>query len=359
MKITLFIGSLSGGGAERVTCNLANYLSKVGHDVNVMVVSEDSTTYYLNKEIAIYSLSGRFKKNNPLISVYRFFRFITYLIKNKCDTYIVMLPRTTILLLKYNYLTKARIIATQRIMPSSLNISNQNLLKKYSSKADGWVFQTEEQFEWFKKCNLSSKTIIIPNAINADFFHPIYQGEKRPVIVTAGRMTEQKNQHLLLKAFAQIKSYYPNYTIVIYGKGPKEESLREITKDLGLSEIVKMPGYTNNIGDCIKDATLFVLSSNYEGMPNALMEAMALGLPCISTDCDGGGARFLIEDGVNGLLVPKNDVDAMAKAMKRILDNPDFASSLGNNAHKICERLAPEKIYGEWELFIEKIVECD
>ncbi len=86
------------------------------------------------------------------------------------------------------------------------------------------------------------------------------------------------------------------------------------------------------------------------------MEAMALGLPCISTDCDGGGARFLIEDGVNGLLVPKNDVDALARAMTRLLDNPEFARTLGQNAHKICERLSPEKIYGEWESFIESVV---
>ena len=102
---------------------------------------------------------------------------------------------------------------------------------------------------------------------------------------------------------------------------------------------------------------MFVLSSDYEGMPNALMEAMASGLPCVSTDCGGGGARFLIRDGENGFLVPKGDEEALADAMRKILSDKELADMLGNNARKLQETLAPEKIYGEWEAFIKEIVE--
>ena len=90
-------------------------------------------------------------------------------------------------------------------------------------------------------------------------------------------------------------------------------------------------------------------------MPNTLMEAMALGLPCISTDCDGGGAAFLIENEKNGLLVPKGDVEALANAMRRMLSDKEFAEQCGKEAHKICERLAPEKVYGQWEIFIKEV----
>ena len=102
---------------------------------------------------------------------------------------------------------------------------------------------------------------------------------------------------------------------------------------------------------------MFVLSSDYEGMPNALMEAMASGLPCVSTDCGGGGARFLIENGENGILVPQRDEDALAAAMEKILSDETLAAKLGENARKLQETLAPEKIYGEWESFIKQIVE--
>ena len=105
---------------------------------------------------------------------------------------------------------------------------------------------------------------------------------------------------------------------------------------------------------CIRDR--FVLSSDFEGMPNALMEAMALGVPCISTDCKGGGARFLIKNGTNGLLTPIGDVEALQTAMEKILSDQFFADNLSHNAHKLCETHSPEKIYAEWENLIKKVV---
>ena len=108
----------------------------------------------------------------------------------------------------------------------------------------------------------------------------------------------------------------------------------------------------------LEKASMFVLSSDYEGMPNALMEAMASGLPCVSTDCGGGGARFLVQNGDNGILIPQKDEVALASAMEKILSDESLSAKLGENARKLQETLAPEKIYGEWERFIlEKIEE--
>jgi len=357
MKITLFIGGLSGGGAERVTCNLANYLAEKKHEVEILTVSNEASTYLLTSRVTRYSLTSSFIPKSFLRTAVRVLRFSFYLLTNKRDVYIVFLPKTTFMLLNLRFLTKAKIIAGQRISPSSLKGSTQNKLKKYARKADAWTFQTQEQLDWFGNTCDSARTLVIPNAINPEFIKASYEGSRKPRIVTAGRMTKQKNQELLLRAFEKIKDNFPWVSIELYGEGPEHQTLQRVAEGMGMQNRIIFHGYTSELGERIKDASLFVLSSDYEGMPNALMEAMALGLPCISTDCEGGGARFLIKNEKNGLLVPKGDVDALAAAIDRMLSDREFAESCGREAHKICERLAPEKIYGEWEQFIKEVVE--
>lgn len=360
MNITFFIGGLSGGGAERVTCSLANYLANHGHVIKIVTMSDDTPTYAIDSKIKrVHLLQTSERKNVIYNSGLRLYRFINHLLKNKVDAYVVMLPITTIMFLRLRWLTNAKVIAAERVDPSQYQINKQRLLKSLAHKADGWVFQTEEEYNWYGKTTGKALISIIPNAINIDFIRETYQGDRMKTIVTAGRLTNQKNQALLVKSFAQISSIFPEYKLIIYGEGNLKGDLAETAIQLGVKDKVILPGYTTNIEDRIKDASLFVLSSDFEGMPNALMEAMALGLPCISTDCDGGGAKFLIENEKNGLLVPKGDVDALAAAMERMLSDRGFAEQCGQEAHKICERLAPEKIYGEWESFIKEIVESN
>ncbi len=357
MKITFFIGGLSGGGAERVTCNLASYLANRGHEIKVLTMSDDKPSYAIaNKVQRIPLLVTSERKNIIYNSVLRLYRFIKHLRKSKVDAYVVMLPVTTIMLLRLRFLTKAKVIAAERVDPAQYPVKKQKQLKALARKADGWVFQTEEERNWYDESTGNASVKIIPNAINLDFIRPAYTGVRRKVIVSAGRMSVQKNQELLVRAFATISNDFPDYLLVIYGEGEKRTTLTSIANEFGIKDKLQLPGYSINIGEEIKDASLFVLSSDFEGMPNALMEAMALGLPCISTDCDGGGAKFLIDNEKNGLLVPKGDAGALAAAMIRMLSDREFAEQCGQEAHKICELLAPEKIYGEWERFVKEIV---
>lgn len=356
MKITFYIGGLSGGGAERVTCNLASYLARKGHEIKILTMSDAPATYaFDNNVLRVPLLKYTERKGMLYNSILRIKRLITHLRKDKVDVYVVMLPVTTILLLRLSWLTKSKIIAAERVDPSIYPSGKQKQLKSLAKKADGWVFQTEEERAWYGETTGKVDVRIIPNAINPDFIRKPYQGERKKTIVTAGRLSEQKNHILLLKAFARVSSKYPDFQLIIYGGGDQKEKIEETIKQLNVEEKVTLPGYTTNIGDKIKDASLFVLSSDYEGMPNALMEAMALGLPCISTDCDGGGAAFLIDNEKNGLLVPKGDVDALAAAMKRMISDREFAENCGKEAHIICDRLAPEKVYGQWEEFIKNV----
>ena len=358
MKVTLFIGSLYGGGAERVTCNLASYLVQHGHQAEILTMSETEKAYELDERVSVKTLlSLEERKNTAMNTFIRMPKFWRYLKTSDTDVYIVMLPKTTIMLLMFQWLTKAKVIAAERVDPASYSKRIAKMLKKYAKRADGWVFQTKDAKKWYGNVIKNCKSIVIPNAVNPVFIRPQYEGKKRKIIAGAGRLDVQKNFGLLIRAFVKIAPEFPEYNLTIYGKGDKEQELKSFVDSLGLRGRVEFPGNIRNIAEEMEKNTMFVLSSDFEGMPNALMEAMALGLPCISTDCPCGGPRYLIRDGVNGLLVPVGDADEMAEAMKKILSDSNTAENMGKEAMKIAKDLAPDKIYGMWEKFIVSIAE--
>lgn len=358
MKLTIFIGGISGGGAERVCCNLADYLAEKGHEVSILTMADDEPTYGLNKKVRRISLLKDSERKNFLYNSFiRYKRLKHYVSKTECDSYLVMLPITILILYSLKNKIKGKIIASERNMPTLYPKWQQTAMKIISGKIDGWIFQTNQQKDWYGKALRNVTYEIIPNAINKEFltYHlpNIYNKNN---IVSVGRLNKQKNQELLINAFANIHSKFPNYKLVIYGEGPLKEHLKQIAIDKNISEFVQFPGFTKNIIDSVCGCALFVLTSNYEGIPNALIEAMALGVPCISTDCNGGGARLLIENCVNGIIVPINDVDSLSTSMEKILSNQSLANKYGEEARQICNKLSPENIYYQWEQFIiEKI----
>ena len=180
-----------------------------------------------------------------------------------------------------------------------------------------------------------------------------YTGEREKIIVTTGRLNKHKNHSLLICAFKRIVAFFPDYRIIIYGEGPERLNDEILIRKLGLQEYVLLPGTTNNVPEKIYKASLYVLTSDFEGMPNSLMEAMALGLPCISTDCPCGGPRELIVSGKNGMLVPVGDEDALANAMKKLLNDERYAIELGKNAMKIREELSMDIICRKWYEYLK------
>lgn len=354
MKIALFIGGLYGGGAERVMCNLANHLFRKGHEIDIITMSESKSHYVLESGVHNSILLKESERKGKIRdSLKRFCRLSRYIRKETRDCYVVMLPITTILLLLLSNRKTAPIIAAERGDPSKYSRIVQLLLRKLANRAQLFVFQTETVRDWYK--GRIKDCVVIPNAINEQFIREEYTGNRKPVIVGAGRLTEQKNFSLLITAFARVASEFPEYNLIIYGKGPKENELLSLVKSLDLSDRVSLPGQIDNMPEEMEKASMFVLSSDYEGMPNVLMEAMALGLPCVSTDCDGGGAKFLIENDRNGLLVSKNDADALYEAIVKILKDHELAKSLGHQARRIIDKLNPDKIYDLWEQTIASL----
>lgn len=359
MRIVLFISALSGGGAERVVCNLANHLSKRGHNIEIMTMGSRMPAEELDtgiKEIVL--LSNEEKSNVIKNNIKRIVRLKQFMKKENVDAYVVMLPKLIQMMLFFAGTTNAPIIVSERADPSKYSMQTQRGIRMLISRASGIVFQMEDASRWYAPY-LSEQICkrIIPNAINPTFIRPPYTGKRERTVVAAGRLNQQKNFGLLIRAFAKNSKDFPEYRLIIYGQGEKLDELKKLASELEVDDKVDFPGYVENMAEHLEKASMFVLSSNYEGMPNALMEAMAVGVPCISTDCDGGGARFLIENGVNGLLVPKEDVDVMADAMKRIINEKELAEYISHNARKLQEELSAEKIYGQWEELIKEVVE--
>ena len=362
MKITLFIGYLSGGGAERVAVNLAGFLNSKGHDVTVLTYDNMASAYEIPQGVKREFIFKKRRKPNFFDNVMMKLRStgLDFLIcekffrTHKTDCYIVMLRNPTIDILTHADRVKCPIIVSERNYPESYSEEIKAKLKSLSKRADGYVLQTEFVRKWYGLDKDNS--IVIPNAINKEFLDiKPFKGERRKAIVTAGRLVAAKNHELLIKAFA--KAGLNDYVLEIYGEGQTLDSLTVLAEQCGVKDRVIFKGFSKNIKEDIRDASLFVLSSDFEGLPNALIEAMAIGLPCITTDFDGGGARELICDGKEGVIVPKGDEDSLSAAIKKVVGDKSLSETLAENAVAKVGNFSPEKIYSMWEDYIFKI--CD
>ena len=173
-----------------------------------------------------------------------------------------------------------------------------------------------------------------------------------------GRLVFFKNQTMLVHAFSKVHEKHPDYVLKIYGPDSGDgakTSIKEAIHEHHLEDAVFLMGDCSTLEKEIRDAACFAFSSDYEGMPNALMEAMALGLPVISTDCRPGAPRMLIQSGENGLLVPVGDTDRMAQAILYMIENPQKAQAMGERARRIRERANEEIIYRQWRDFLLEV----
>lgn len=225
--------------------------------------------------------------------------------------------------------------------------------KPWFRLADGAVFQLKKVGEYYS--NIKGRTVVIPNPVtikNAIRVKPFEEREK--TIVTLGRLDIfQKRQDVLIRAFAQFYQEHTEYKLIIYGQGPDENRLRGLVATLGLQDCVIFFGNTSTPLKAIEKAKIFVLSSDFEGIPNSLMEAMAIGLPCIATDCRPGGSALLIENMVNGLLCPRGDTEELAKCMSWLVEHPKDADRMGGEAQKISARFSEESISKMWSEYVQ------
>ena len=358
MKIMFFIPTLLSGGAERVVSVLSNGFNKIGNEVIISLISNDGCCYELDKNIKIESLNcDSLLSKSPLKRIkLRLSKIKNAVLKHQPDVVISFMANTNIDVCLALKKLSTKIIVSERNDPKLDPPSKlKKLLRKIAYKrADGFVFQTEDAKNYFnKKIQNASKVILNPLT---ETICDAYQGERENRIVAVGRLNAQKNYPLLINAFEKFSKTHQDFILEIYGKGNLEEKIKALIDEKGLTDKVILKGYSSNVHESIKKAGFYVMSSDFEGMPNALMEAMALGLPCISTDCPCGGPRMMINNCENGLLVPVQDEDKLLQAMLMLADNKEYANRLGETAVKIREKVSVDKIIKEWLDYIEKVL---
>ena len=355
-KIIFYINVLCKGGAERVILQLARRFSCEGYKSIIVTSFEAKDEYEVPEGVERISMEkeetprSRLKKN-----IFRIKALREICKREKPDLLISFMQEPNF----------RAILATLGLPVKTLVSVRNDPSREYAGKvgkivgkfilpmADGCVFQTSDAQAWFPK-RLQKKSAIIMNEVSETFFNVTRENTSN--IVTVGRLSEQKNHKMLIRAFGSIASKHPDQNLLIYGEGNARHELEQLIESLNLDERVMLMGNTSDVPGVLSKASIFVLSSDYEGMPNALLEALAVGVPSVSTDCPCGGPKSIIEHGANGLLVPVGNQAAIADAMDKLLSDNNFAQKIGFMAKERASLYAPDKIFDMWKTFAEGIM---
>lgn len=351
MKI-VFLSYLHGfGGAEKQNVMLANAMVERGHDVTLISISADNNCYHLDERVKYIYLPDR--KTNAVRIVSRYQDIKKKLKEIRPDITVNFWFQSTYMTAFMKKSITGKVVYSERGDPGDKEYNGMmGIIRSLTlHRIDGFVFQSTGAQSFFNN-SVQSRSTVIPNPVfvNVDDLPEVK--ERRKVIVTVGRLHPQKNHKLLIDAFALVADQIPDYILEIYGDGELKDELQKQIDNLGLSDRAFLKGTSKEIHSLIYDAALFVLSSDYEGLPNTLLEAMALGIPSISTDCRPGGAREIIEDGINGRIVPIGSKKALANEILAVLSDIELTDKYSKNALNSSRRFNTESIYNSWNDYI-------
>lgn len=354
MKIAFFTARLIYGGGEKVHNWLAHQLINAGIEIVYLTpVLDDNYIEKLKKielegKVETVRFPFEIKKSHP----FKYLRLMKELYRTHGVDAILIFGGSLIEEIAARQIG-VKVILSERSNPGWRSLPSQLLKKLQYSIANGYVFQTKEQANCYNFCLRNNYEIILNPVIDN---LPIPITLRRKEIVTVGRLSEEKNIFGVLNAYMKFYKTHQDYKLLIYGSGPLENAIYEFVNENHLSQAVSIIKGKSNIVELINGASLFVFNSTNEGMPNALIEAMCMGLPCISSDCPIYGPRALISDGENGLLIPVKDDDALYEKMCLVIDNPTLAEKIGNEAIKTREKLDQMKIANKWVGFVKRII---
>lgn len=355
MRITLVIPSLDRGGAERVLSELANYLVRKNHHVTLVTLSSPSCqpSYPLDPRVVLHQThSFSAVTARPITRVIdafgRLYKLRKAILASRPQvvlSFIDVMNITTLLAMKG---TKIPTIVAERVDPNHHRIPRPYdwLRRKIYPQSFRLVVQTNDALGYFSKAlQKKSKIIANPSFFPSSSGKIILQDPK--VILSVGRLVPQKDHVTLIQAMAKVITRFPAIVLKIHGKGPLHAQLQILINTLGLEKNVFLAGMTSDTEKALQETDLFVLPSLYEGFPNALMEAMAMGVPCIASNCSGN--RDLIDPNQNGHLFPVGNHGALAEKMIALLENPAQRQLFSENGQKKAQTYGPDIIFSEWE----------
>lgn len=361
-RIVFHLNCLERGGAERVVANLSEQFALHDYEVYIATEWQGEDEYEIDSRIARVHVGltkkqeqdGRIKKFiDRIVNLRKFIKEV------KPDIIIAFARKANYRALTATIGTKIPVIISVRNNPKGYYdfLFDKIQIPILFRRAAGCVFQTPEQQAFFPEF-IQRKSKIILNPINDKFIGNPIPAKREKTVVHSGRLVNFKNQLMLIRAFENVHKKHPDYILKMFGPdsfdGTKEK-LENLIEEYHAYDYVKLMGGSNQLEKDMINGAVAAFSSNYEGLPNAMLEAMALGLPVIATDCPPGGPRMVITPEQNGLLIPVNDDEAMTKAINRLIEDREFAEKLGRNAAQIREIAGADVIFEQWKNYIEEI----
>lgn len=350
-KIDIITKAMTSGGAERVIAQLSNYF--IAHEICCRIITTDNreVMYPLNERVKVVPIGE--KSDNKVIDRVQRYKAIRKLVLSEKPDVVLSMPEDTGIYVILALLgTGIPVYVSERNNPWVMpDVKVTRFLRKVAYPfATGLIFQTEMAKSFFPQ-KIQKKGIILQNPVDATRIPEPYVGKREKRFVAVGRLEPQKNFPLLINAFAEFSKIEPDYKLTIYGEGREREKLEKLIFNLNLENSVELPGRDKNVLNKINSASGFILSSDYEGMPNALIEAMCMGMPVISTDCPSGGPRMLIENEINGFLIHVNNADELEEKMM-LIANTEVGVKVGKAAEKLKDQVATERVFEEWKNFL-------
>jgi GalNAc-alpha-(1->4)-GalNAc-alpha-(1->3)-diNAcBac-PP-undecaprenol alpha-1,4-N-acetyl-D-galactosaminyltransferase len=360
MKICFIISTLGPGGAERIITNLTGRLARMGHEVSLVTYSNPKTDSYkldlLVKRVALGAAThSSFLVEKLFNNIKRILMIRSCLADINPEVVVSFVDVTNVQTLLATMGMSIPVVVCERIDPAYHNIGYiwsalRKLVYRFAKRI---VVQTKSACNYFNNHHLD-KVIIIPNYVQSPKYYVKTPRDTKKQILAVGRLKPQKGFDILIKAFAQIVRKHTDVTLTILGEGTERQGLECLAADLGIYKYLSMPGIQKDIDNYYSSATLFVLSSRYEGFPNALCEAMAAGLPVIAADCPSGPGE-LVRHEVDGLLVPPEDIQALADSLDKMLGSPKTMAEMGGRAKEITERYSVNSVMRKWQVMLSEV----
>lgn len=362
MRRLFVISSLQCGGAERIVSMMANYWAEKREEVTIITLEGKEKDFYsLHPRVKRIALNLMRDSNNWLQAVTNNFKRIkairSAIVTARPDITISSMDKTNVITILSMLNLGLPLIVYEHTEPTKAHLSKvwQLLRRIFYPFADAVVIQTKNAESWARKFVPGKKVYRIPNPVKKpDCFKPeVLKSSHR--VVGMGRLNKVKGFDLLIKAYAKIEKSHPDWVLIIIGEGEERKNLERLIEKLELQKKVILTGQIPEPTEFFFQADLFVLSSRYEGFSNALIEALACGIPVISFDCPSG-PREIVRDQVDGILVSPEDVDALASAMDCLMSDDNKRKEMALRAPAVLERFGLEKIMRLWENLIIRIV---
>ena len=352
-KLLLVIGSLSGGGAERQMSNIASYWARKGLDVTLATWTgpQVSDFYELDPAVRRVHLDVESKPGEwfaiARASLRRVVKLRRLLRSARPDAVLSFVTESNVLAILAHTGLKSRLVVSERVHPgmhSALPWTWKLLRRAVYRWSDAVIAQTRDAAQWIDR-NCGATALVIPNALRS---LPDAHEQRQPLILAVGRLVRQKGFDLLLQAFARIAADFADWNVTIIGDGVEQSRLMSLSRQLQLGERVTFLGQVRNVEDWMARAGIVVQPSRFEGFPNVVLESMGMGAAVVSSDCASGPAE-LIEDGVNGRLVPVDEIDALSRVMAELMSQPGLRERLGREALRVRQRFHQDLIMAQWE----------